>query len=450
MKSNTTTKSYVLSLDELEAEITTLAGHLNAGEYRWLTLVAEFDERNGWVDGACHSCAHWINWKCGMSLSAARERVRVAHALEKLPKISAAMARGALSYSKARAVTRVAEAATEDYFLMLALHGTANHVDRLVSGFRRAREAEELSREARQQAGRCVSWIIDDDGSYVLKARLPAEVGALFVKALDAAAEEISTPKTPAEVRVNAPPADPIEQPTRTARRADAVGALAETFLEHGGHALKGSERHQIVVHVDAETLRNSTAGRCEIEEGPSLPAETVRRFACDSSVVLLLEDAGGKPLNVGRRTRSIPPAIRRALNARDKGCRFPGCTHTRYVDAHHVDHWATGGETSERNLVSLCRFHHRLVHEGSITVEVLDEGAFRFIRRDGRTFDSYPPTLQSDTTQLPFSNKQHGIHIKRKTADTLWRGERMDYGLAVEVLLAKSLKASNTSAEVR
>ena len=99
-KPNAPAKSYVLSLDELEAEITTLAGHLNAGEHRWLTLVAEFDERKGWAAAGCSSCAHWINFKCGMSLSAARERVRVAHALENLPKISAAMARGALSYSK--------------------------------------------------------------------------------------------------------------------------------------------------------------------------------------------------------------------------------------------------------------------------------------------------------------------------------------------------------------
>jgi hypothetical protein len=400
-----------------------------------------------------------------MSLCAARERVRVAHALENLPKVSAAMARGALSYSKARAVTRVAEPATEDYFLMLALHGTANHIDRLVSGFRRAKEAQELSREARQQAGRCVSWILDDDGSYVVKARLPAEVGALFVKALDAASEGLpagtvvnareprtaSTPKTPAGVSAHSiPPADPSEQPSRTARRADALGVLAETFLKHGGSALNGGERHQIIVHVDAETLRNSTAGRCEIEEGPSLPAETVRRFACDSSVVMLLENAGGEPLNVGRRTRSIPPAIRRALNARDKGCRFPGCTHTRYVDAHHVHHWAHGGETSQRNLVTLCRFHHRLVHEGGISVQILADGAFRFTRPDGRVFDSYPPMIQSDATQLPLSNEQHDIHINRKTAETLWRGERMDYGLAVEVLLAKSVKGRNAPAGAR
>ena len=186
-------------LDQLEAEITELAGHFNAAEHRWLTLVAEFDRRNGWSDGACHSCAHWLNFKCGLALGAAREKVRVAHALETLPKISRAMSRGELSYSKVRALTRIANAEIEDYLLSIALHGTAEHVERLVQGFRRAKEAEELSREARQQAERCLSYRWDDDGSLVLKGRLPAEIGALFLKALDAASEEISTPNVPAE-----------------------------------------------------------------------------------------------------------------------------------------------------------------------------------------------------------------------------------------------------------
>src|ERR1700678_2878219 len=139
-----------ISLAELEAQITELAGHLNAANYRWLTLIGQFDRRNGWSDGRLPSCAHWLNFKCGLNLGAAREKVRVAHALAGLPKISASMARGELSYSKVRALTRVAGKATEDTFLMIALHGTAHHVERLVSCYRRAQEAEELSREARQ------------------------------------------------------------------------------------------------------------------------------------------------------------------------------------------------------------------------------------------------------------------------------------------------------------
>src|ERR1700731_5275470 len=143
-----------ISLEELEAQITELAGQLNAANYRWLALIAEFDRRQGWADGKLPSCAHWLNFKCGLNLGAAREKVRVAHALIGLPKIAASMARGELSYSKVRAVSRVACPATEEALLMIALHGTAHHVERLVHGYRRARQAAELSREAQQHRTR--------------------------------------------------------------------------------------------------------------------------------------------------------------------------------------------------------------------------------------------------------------------------------------------------------
>ena len=210
------------SLIELESEITELAGHLNAAHYRWLTLIAEFDRRNGWAEGGCLSCAHWLNFKCGVAMGAAREKVRVARALEQLPKLAAAMGRGEVSYSKARAITRIASAENEEYLLSIALHGTAHHVERLVQGYRRAKDAEEASREARQFAGRSVRYFYDADGAMVLKAHLPADLGALLIKALDAAAEEISTPGVPAGTCVaNVEPKEPPdERPTRAARRA--------------------------------------------------------------------------------------------------------------------------------------------------------------------------------------------------------------------------------------
>jgi hypothetical protein len=179
------------SITALEAQITELAGHLNAGNHRFLVLIAEFDRRKGWSDSATQSCAHWLNWKCGIDMGAAREKVRVARALESLPRVSAAMARGELSYSKVRAITRVATPATEQLLLSIALHGTANHIEKTVRGFRRAQQAEELSHEARQQTARRVSYCHDADGSLIVKASLPAEMGALFIKALDAAVNAI-------------------------------------------------------------------------------------------------------------------------------------------------------------------------------------------------------------------------------------------------------------------
>jgi hypothetical protein len=419
-----------LSVAELAAQITELAGHLNAANYRWLCLIAEFDHRHGWSDGALQSCAHWLNFKCGLDLGAAREKVRVAHALPALPKIAAAMARGELSYSKVRALTRVAEEATEDYFLMMALHGTAQHVETLVRHYRRVKEVQELAREAIQQANRHFNYWTESDGSLVFKGRLPALVGEALINAIDAAMEAL-------------PPSDidpewsdaPGNLPTR---RADALGLLAENFLRKGPKNINTADRYQVVVHVDAETLRESAAGRCEIEHGPAVAAETARRLACDASLVTVTENAQGEPLDVGRKTRSIPPAIRRALNSRDKGCRFPGCTHQRYVDAHHIEHWVHGGETKLGNLVTLCRFHHRYVHEENISIQTQPDGNWRFQRPDGSAFDEVRPTEIPDYawTDLLDTHAEQGIHIDSATAATLWRGERMDYGLAIQVLL--------------
>lgn len=426
-----------LSISKLKDEITELAGHLNAANHRLLVLIAELDSRKGWSDGGTQSCAHWLNWRCGINMGAAREKVRVAHALQKLPKISAAMARGELSYSKVRALTRVACENTEDFFLTIAQYGTAHHVEKLVRGYRRANEVEELSREARQQANRYFSFHYDDDGSLVFKGRLPAETGALLLTALQAAVEEIPPTDVAAETCT-------VKSP-HSVRRADALGLLAESFLDHGPAALNGGDRHLVTVHVAAETLRHKTAGCCEFEEGPSMAAETARRLACDASVVAVIENDNGEPLNVGRRTRTISPALRRFLNARDRGCRFPGCTNTRYVDAHHIHHWADGGETKPSNLTSLCRFHHRKVHEGAVVIQALDDGAIRFVQPNGQSFDSVAPDHVrpfADWSQLPAEHEQRGIHINERTAATRWSGESMDYGLGVAVLLQQAKRA--------
>jgi hypothetical protein len=167
------------------------------------------------------------------------------------------------------------------------------------------------------------------------------------------------------------------------------------------------------------------------------MAAETARRFACDASIVTMIEDEEGEPLNVGRKTRNISAPLRRVLNARDKGCRFPGCANTRYIDAHHVEHWANGGETKPSNLVSLCRFHHRAVHEGGIRIERLDDGALRFVKADGVAIDSSVAVRQpsGEAQSMPVA-----------TARAHYRGDRMDLGLAVDVLLRKDRLAGDVS----
>jgi len=266
----------------------------------------------------------------------------------------------------------------------------------------------------------------------------------VFLKALEAAMEALPAPENVAAETC----LEPVQ--SRTARRADALVLMAEGFLASEQHALSGGDRQQIVVHVDAQTLRQDHPGRCELEEGPGIAAETARRLACDASRIVLIENEQGEPLNIGRKTRTIPPALRRALRSRDQGCRFPGCTHTRFVDGHHVQHWARGGKTRLSNLVSLCRFHHRRVHEGQVQVQLLDDGAIRFLRPDGQSFESHPPTAsgQLDWMQLVAAHHTRHIPITPRTAITQWRGEVLDYGLAVEGLLQRSQRAKNVAAE--
>ena len=482
-----------LSKTELITQITELAGQLNAANYRWLVLIAEFDRRNAWSDGATQSCAHWLSWKCGLDIRAARDKVRVAAALGKLPRISSAMSKGELSYSKVRALTRVATEATEEVLLNVALHGTTEHVEELVRRFRQVQEVKELSRVERQYANRALSHFFDDDGSLVIKLRLPAEGGSLLLKALEVALPDIPLPgETPPHATVSAesssssqdavgvsetpasevvhrsgddsqdllhgsaepPPVSHIVvQPSRTsfaARRADALIVVVESFLAHGAAALKGGDRHQIVVHIDEATLKKRETGTCEFEDGPSTAIETARRLACDASKVEITEDEQGEPLSVGRKTRTIPPALCRALRSRDQGCVFPGCTHKRYVDAHHIEHWADGGETKLSNLVSLCRFHHRAVHEGGIRVERCDDGAWRFVMKSGESVSSCAPS-HTRAMWTPFDvakgNADHGLHITPNAGATKWTGERMDYGIAIDSLLYRTRRAAEGAA---
>ena len=460
------------SLAELKAQITKLAGHLNAGSYRWLVLIAEFDQREGWADGSTPSCAHWLAWKCGLSGGAAREEVRVARALERLPLISAAMARGALSYSKVRALTRVAIADNEDALLKIALHGTAHDVETLVRLYRRSNEEYELGREAMQQANRGASWYYDEDGSLVLRARLPAEAGALLVKALELASEEdrrpindgtdvpAGTSEAPgghdmpdmpemAADRSEAPLAPKVAEPPTSSfqRRADALALFAETWLSHGDRSLD-DDRAQIVIHVDRDALRDERSGRCEIEGGPAMAVTTARRMSCDATLLSIVEDGAGQPLDVGRKTRIIPPAIRRALRSRDPGCRFPGCTHTRFLDGHHIKHWIDGGETKLSNLMMLCRFHHRQVHEGRVRVRVLDDGALHFTGSHGQRF-VVSEGVTGDADQLIGEHLSSGIAIDENTAVTHRFSERRDYGLALESLLMQHAHWQGESPDV-
>jgi hypothetical protein len=447
------------SLEALEEEICALASHIHAATCRWLSLVAEFDRRQGWASWGARSCAHWVAWRCGIAPVSAREHVRVARRLAELPAVRAAFARGELSYSKVRAITRVDGLEREADLLSLAQHATAAQLERLVRAHRSVVAVERVAQGAR--AERWLTWDHDDDGSLLLRGRLPAEEGAVLIAALEAARERLAAASAEAgqaaaagergasaEARDDDPGTledgrDASAEALATTAgeaRADALMLMAETMLAGSHGARTGGDRYQVVVHVDTATLRGDERGETsELDDGVPLAAETARRLACDASIVRILE-RDGRPLSVGRKTRSIPPALRRALAARDRGCRFPGCTARHFVDAHHIEHWAQGGETSLSNLVQLCRHHHRLLHEGRYALEPGPDGRLIFRRPDGRRI--------SDCPQAPRGHVG-AIHARRVRADacvSLSHGERMDLDLGVDWMLTFAPPAPATA----
>ena len=589
-------------------QIAELSARIDAATYELLCYLREFDRGYGWE--GFRSCAHWLNWRTGLALGAAREKLRVATALADLNHVAAAMARGQLSYSKVRALTRVATPATEAYLLAVALGSTAAQVERLVRAWRRADRDASPDAERERLASRALSMQVDEDGMVVLRGRLTPEVGAVLLRAVEAALEQV--PASEAGDRDEAGDETTIAQ-----RRADALGLVAESALAGGLDPGNSADRYQVTVHVQAGTLAartsdgraqrasadatvhvsaaarednraalpayvsaetrdsNSTApepaapaqglvaaypesrsevtsaaapsrdqwapgrhdakvannrsagsavrprlcdgsvpcggdaeshgsqcarsadrapsahaslrhpheldnhedrcsgsarrpspsdqdtfgaahvsagtfavgepdldaGQAVIEQvgGLHLGREAARRVACDAGVVVLLHDAGGEVLDVGRRTRAIPSALRRALLSRDHGqCQFPGCE-SHHCDAHHVEHWADGGETRLTNLVSVCRFHHRAVHEEGFRVVPAEvEGQFRFLRPNGEPLPEEPPAARWQGAPLAPTDERlaaAGISIGPHTATPEWYGEPLNLQAALDVL---------------
>jgi hypothetical protein len=312
------------------------------------------------------------------------------------------MARGELSFSKVRALTRVATEESEAELLAFARVESAASVERLVAGWKTLDRAGEESAERLRHRLRRLSIFPDGDGMYVVRGLVTPEVAAVLMKAIDAAGDALfaATAKD--------------ERPEPQQRRADALGLVAERALAVGlageDAPVSGSraERYQVMLHVEAESLAETgEPGMCELGDGCRVPAGTARRLACDASVV---------EGNTGRKRRTVSPSLRRALEVRDRGCRFPGCG-LPYTDAHHIVHWADGGETSLKNTLLLCRHHHRHVHEGGWRVASDTTGQAVFFSPLGKAFAGAPPATLADAAEaLIRRNRERGVEPDWRT----------------------------------
>jgi hypothetical protein len=359
----------------------------------------------------------------------------VARALGSLPRLAEALARGELSYAKVRALTRVATPETEERLLAVGRAGTACHVERIVRGWRRVDQAAETREDTQRHKSRALQVYQDADGMVVVRGRLTPEAGAVLRQALAAARETLyqRSKDVPAET----------SSPSMEQQQADALTLVAETALHHDLDPGAAAERYQVVVHVDAPVLASAEAPGQSALEGTHVSAETSRRLACDATRVVMRHDPDGRVVEVGARTRTIPPALRRALYHRDHGCRFPGCG-VQFGQGHHIHHWAQGGPTTLSNLAMLCRHHHRAVHEEGFQVERMPDGGLRFRRPDGRLLADVPPPpkVPHDPVQaLRASNEAAGLRLDGNTTRPGWLGEHLDVGYAIDVLHPRALE---------
>jgi hypothetical protein len=414
--------------EDLGQEIAELSARLDAATHRLLTCIRQFDEQSGWGEQGAVSCAHWLSWRIGLDLATAREKVRVARALGTLPAIDGALAEGKLSYAKVRALSRVATSDNEAKLLEMALYATGAQLERICRGFRNAQMADEgPTPEARSVRRRLLPG-----GMVKLEVVLCPDEADLVMRAIERAREVEHSEQLDVSSETSEEPSESSQWPSR----ADGVVALAESYLAGTVASSNGGERFQVTVHVDQDPLSANGVLAATMEDGTSVSAEALRRVACDCGLVAVT--GAGESLNIGRRTRSIPPAIRRVLQLRDRGCAFPGCTHDRFLHGHHVKHWLHGGETSADNLVLLCTHHHHLVHEGGWSVEGSEHGAWQFVAPDGaRVQAAVRPAIDGDPlTWLQEWADERGLDLGPDANLPLWDGTRPDYDLAVAGLL--------------
>jgi Domain of unknown function (DUF222)/HNH endonuclease len=450
-------------LERLEAQICELAGHLTAATCRFLLLVGDFDARRGWATWDLPSCAAWLAWRCQIAPGTAREHVRVARALRELPAIRTEFAAGRLSYAKARALTRIATPGTDADLAEIAGPMTAGQLER----FARAHRQVTVADDQNARASRRVSWRVEQDGSLAMSIKLPAADGAVVLQALRAAADDLEHPHQPDDqhpaARASAGGEQDVPAGTPPGEQAEPATGLADALVDIAGAFLAGkittagnADLYQVIVHVGPETLSTDPepepkpqaepgteppAGhpahprRCHLEDGPALSPATAQRIACTATISWMLHDHHGNLLDVGRRHRTPPPALRRAVRERDRyRCQFPGCN-SRRTDLHHIRHWAKGGKTRLRNMILLCEAHHIIVHELGYLITPAPDGGFAFTRPDGTPIPASPPlpTSSGDLTTC------HQATITDDTIIPSGLGDRLDLDHAIWVTFANA-----------
>ena len=334
---------------ELERRVASLCGLLHSVTAELVSAIAEVLRTGAWEGAGIRSPEHWVAWRCGVSAGRARRLVAAARRLAELPATREAFEAGRLSEDQVAVVVRHAPASADASVAEMAVEATVPQLQRVLSSYRFEADGPEPARVEPER--REVTFGPGDDGSWRLRAVLPADEGSLVERALEEARD-------------------------RLFRERETPVCWADALLEMAGG--QSPERVQVLLHVDADT----PARDAHLHLGPAVPAGVRRYLSCDSTVRYVLHD-DATPVSFGRARRTVPGPVRRLVEERDRGCVVPGCSQRRWLHVHHLVHHEDGGETVPSNLVCLCPFHHRQHHRGMLAIDGHPE---RLVFRDPAT----------------------------------------------------------------
>ena len=378
------------------------------------------------------SCAEWLTWRIGIGIKAAREKVRVARALGALKKVDALFGRGELSYSKVRAITRVATLESEQDFIDVATHATASQIERLARAYQRVRDAERGPMELPHNHRRFVRRSETLDGMVRIDMQLSPEEAELVWSAMMSAMDR-EPAQAPAQASTGASQSEQGQQ-VRPAndneeledRRTVAVVDVARAYLQHRPRTL-GSGYELVVITTKDQLERGHDGVGGWLPSGLPVPLQMARMLASGGARVDVVMGKDGELLDVGRRTRQIPSAIGRALWLRDGGCRAPGCGRRRHLHAHHIHEWAEGGATKLSNLVLVCTTHHRMLHEGKLSAAIRDRQIV-FRNPSGREIPAFAPSAATgnDLEELERYLRAAEVHIDAETNFSKWDSRKV------------------------
>ncbi len=365
------------------------AAHARVGraQRELLSLVADMDGTGAWREDGARDLAHWLSMRYGISAWKAQRWIGAAHALEELPALASALSSGELGADKVLELCRFAVPETEARLIRWAKEVSCATVRRRAD--REVRPTIEDDREA--DRARSLSWWWFEEGRrFGLSAELPAAQGAVVARALERMAERI-------------PPMPGEEGPVYAdARRADALVAVCSAGIASD----PDPDRATVVVHTSIERLMTDSMSS-ELEDGTPLHPETVRRLICDSRTQIVVEGPPGNVVGLGRISREPSASLLRQVRYRDRGCRFPGCGTKAFTHAHHIRWWRHGGRTELENLLLICSFHHKLVHEYGWSVKRDRQGGISWFRPDGTRYRAGPappaePTRRTCSSRCP------------------------------------------------